>query len=185
MLGEESYQFFRQERVESDVPSKTFHDKMTKMKLKTFSYIRKKPRIQGHAKDVVLKADRDLFSYMILVTESRKLHMADVLAHPLGPLLIALANDDGTLHKTTKHSYIESWRRMLPQQKFFQVRTIIGEMSLKEVTRRTFSTKEPRNIVLMLALMFTRNIHKNTQWINRVLETGIEFRSILPGHTIQ
>jgi len=39
---------------------------------------------------------------MILVAESRKLHMSDVLAHPLGPLPWALANGDGTLRKTNK-----------------------------------------------------------------------------------
>ena len=34
---------------------------------------------------VVLKADRTLFSHMILVAESRSVDMKDVLAHPLGP----------------------------------------------------------------------------------------------------
>lgn len=39
---------------------------------------------------------------MILVAESRKVNMRDVLAHPLGPLPWALANADGTLRKTNK-----------------------------------------------------------------------------------
>lgn len=39
---------------------------------------------------------------MILVAESRQLHMKDVLAHPLGPLPWALANPDGSLQKTNQ-----------------------------------------------------------------------------------
>ena len=65
-----------------------FHDKMTKKKLKTFSEIRKK------AKEVVLKANRNLFGHMVLVAQSGELHMSNVLAHPLGPLPWALANGD-------------------------------------------------------------------------------------------
>ena len=75
---------------------------MSKLKLKTFSDIRKKSHTQSHAKEVVLKADRKLFGQMILVAESRKLHMSDVLAHPLGPLPWALANGDRSLRKTNK-----------------------------------------------------------------------------------
>ena len=39
---------------------------------------------------------------MILLAESRKVNMKDVLAHPLGPLPWALANADGSLRKTNK-----------------------------------------------------------------------------------
>jgi len=60
-VGEEAYQTFMQERLQEDVPSTQFHEKMTKMKLKTYSDIRKKPCSQGRAKEVVLKADRRLF----------------------------------------------------------------------------------------------------------------------------
>ena len=52
--------------------------------------------------NVALKADRNLFSQMILVAESRIVNMEDVLAHPLGPLLWALVNVDGSPRKTYK-----------------------------------------------------------------------------------
>ena len=39
---------------------------------------------------------------MLIIAQSRLLHMKDVLSHSLGPLLWALANDDGSLQKTNK-----------------------------------------------------------------------------------
>ena len=75
-----------------------FHDTMTKKRLKTFSTISTKTsRMKGQ--NVVLKADRNLFSQTILVAETRSVNVEDVLAHPLGPLLWALANVDGSLRK--------------------------------------------------------------------------------------
>ena len=100
-VGEEAYQTFKQTRLDDDPPSVKFHDKMTKQRLKTFSTIgTKTARTKGQ--NVVLKADRNLFSQMILVAESRSVNMKDVLAHPLGPLPWALANADGSLRKTNK-----------------------------------------------------------------------------------
>ena len=36
---------------------------------------------------------------MLIIAQSRLLHMKDVLSHPLGPILWALANGDGSLWK--------------------------------------------------------------------------------------
>jgi len=91
---------------------------MIKEKLKTNSDMRKKPRINGRAKEVVLKADRRLFGQMIIIAESRKLQMSDVLAHSLGPLPWALANDDESLRKTNKAALA----RDLEKDVFFQVK---------------------------------------------------------------
>lgn len=41
---------------------------------------------QAQNKKVVLKADRDLFGHMVIASQSRDLHVKDVLAHPLGLL---------------------------------------------------------------------------------------------------
>ena len=99
-VGEEAYQTFKQTRLDDDPPFVKFH-KMTKQRLKTFSTIgTKTARTKGQ--NVVLKADRNLFSQMILVAESRSVNMKDVIAHPLGPLPWALAHSDGSLRKTNK-----------------------------------------------------------------------------------
>ena len=75
---------------------------MTKQGLKTFFNINKQQSHGKKGQDVVLKADRNQFSHMILVAESRKVNMRDVLAHPLDPLPWELANADGILRKTNK-----------------------------------------------------------------------------------
>ena len=82
-------------------PSVKLHDNMAKQRLKTFSTINiKKFRTRGQ--NLVLKAGRNLFSQMILVAEIRSVNMEDVVSRPLGPLLGALANADGSLRKTYK-----------------------------------------------------------------------------------
>ena len=117
IIGEDAYKTFKQECLQEDAPSTQFHDRMTKKKMKTFSDIRKKPRNQGHAKEVVLKADRKLFGQMVLIAESRELQMRDVLAHPLGPLGPMVM---GHSARPTKQPWQRSWRRMFLQLKRYQ-----------------------------------------------------------------
>ena len=75
-VGEQAYQTFTWTRVDDDPPSLKFHDKITKQRLKTFSTIgTKTSRIKYQ--NVVLKADRNLFSQMIPVAESRNINMKD------------------------------------------------------------------------------------------------------------
>lgn len=100
--GEKRYSPFKESMLETDASIVKFYDNLPNSKLKTFSDIRVKRAHMCKDQSVVLKADRKLFGQMILVAESRKLHMKDVLDHPLGPLPWALANSDGTLRKTDK-----------------------------------------------------------------------------------
>ena len=44
-LGERAYKTFSEDRLESDLPKVKFHDKMTKLKLKTFGDLSKKMKI--------------------------------------------------------------------------------------------------------------------------------------------
>ena len=83
-MGEEAYQTLTETRLDDDPPSVKFHDKTTKKRLKTFSTISTKTsRIK--CQNVVLKADRNLFSQMILVAKSRSINMKDVLSRPCPP----------------------------------------------------------------------------------------------------
>ena len=74
------------------------------MKLKTFTAMKSKPA-KGKTKEIVMKADRRLFGNMVLIAQSRKLEMRDVLSHPLGRSPLALSNGDGTMKKTNKAVY--------------------------------------------------------------------------------
>eukprot|EP00058_Branchiostoma_floridae_P000977 XP_002586465.1 hypothetical protein BRAFLDRAFT_106667 [Branchiostoma floridae] len=95
-MGEDAYLSFRRNRLEQYPPEVKFYDKLTKLKLKTFSNIgTKKTSAKGKTK-VVLQADRNLFRHIILIAESRQLRIKDVLTHPLGPLPWSIAKADGT-----------------------------------------------------------------------------------------
>ena len=112
--------------METSPPTAQFHDKMTKINLKTFSQIKRKSTIQRQAKEIVRKADRSLFGQMLIIAQSRQLHMKDVLSHPLGPLLWALAKGDG---KHIKQYLPENWKSLLHQLKR-SLNHIINGMSI-------------------------------------------------------
>ena len=102
-VGEKAYEIFRVERLESQPAKIKFHDTIQKAKLQTFTDLNKKVKVKSKtSKEIILKADRNLFAQMILIKENRKLQMREVLSHPLGPLPWALSTADGSLRKTNK-----------------------------------------------------------------------------------
>ena len=102
-VREELYMAFREQRLECDPPNVNFHDTMKKAKLKTFTDLNKKIKVEAsNNQEVVLEAEKRLFAQMTVNAECRNLQMSEVLAHPLGPLPWTLANPDGTLRKTNK-----------------------------------------------------------------------------------
>ena len=101
-IGENAYQKFKVERLESDPPTTKFHSPMKKTNLKTFTNLTKKKRIQSSGQTVILKTDRLLFGRMIVIAQSRNLHMKEVFSHALGPLPWALATPEGVPRKTNK-----------------------------------------------------------------------------------
>ncbi|KAK5859272.1 hypothetical protein PBY51_003352 [Eleginops maclovinus] len=198
-IGEEAYQAFKRERLEAGTTK--FHDKMSKKKLKTFSDIQKKPRNLGQAKQAVLKADRNLFGHMILVAESRQLHMSDVLAHPLGPLPWALANGDGSLRKTNKVALARELEKnvapadVIPEPSA----TIIDGMSLVQQMKgddKTFTQLAESALAKVLhegaksqRIDVVFDVYKETsikdaERANRGT-LSIQFKNIAPGHNIQ
>jgi len=68
-------------RLDEDQQDK-FHSKLKKQGLTTFANISIEHKSKNSRDIIVLKADRNLFSHMILVAESRQVNMKDVFAHP-------------------------------------------------------------------------------------------------------
>ena len=101
-IGEEEYQKFKKERLESTPPKVKFHDPLKLKKLKTFSSLTKQKKIKPTGRAVILKADRTLFTRMIVMGQSRKIDVRDLLSHSLGPLPWALATPEGLPGKTNK-----------------------------------------------------------------------------------
>ena len=201
-IGENAYQAFKEERLETDTPTMQFHDMMTKEKLRTFTNIRMKPRSQGHAKEAILQADRNLFGQIILVAENRKLKMSDVLAHPLGPLPWALASGDGSLRKTNKAALARELERNVSPAEVIPEpsATMIDGMSLVQKLKgndKTFSQlagtalshavyegAKCRRIDVVFDVYKETSI-KDAERANRSAGTGIYFKNIQPGHNIQ
>ena len=50
--GEHAYKAFRMERLTSNQPSKQFHDRLQKLKLKTFSDVKKSRKVKASNKDI-------------------------------------------------------------------------------------------------------------------------------------
>lgn len=81
----------------------TFYATLKKQNLKTFTQLSKTKKVaKSKGDEMILRADRNLFARMILVAESRQLHMRDVLEHPLAPLPSSLALSNELLRKTNK-----------------------------------------------------------------------------------
>jgi len=201
-VGEEAYQDFKKKRLETNPPTAQFNDKMTKRNLKTFTHIRKKPTSKAQAKEIVLKADRNLFGHMILVAQSRDLHMRDVLAHPLGPLPWSIANGDGSLRKTNKATLARELEKSVSPAEVIAEpsATVIDGMSLVQKMKgndKTFS--QLAEAILSTALhdgaqskridvvfdVYRETSIKDAERCNRGASTAIQFRSIAPGHNIQ
>ena len=81
--------------------SMKFFDTLPQMKLKSFGTSKPK-KVIAKGKEIILKADKNLFSMMTIISQSRDLDMKEVLSHPLGPIPWSLASNDGTLRKTNK-----------------------------------------------------------------------------------
>ena len=72
------------------------------LKLKTFSDHAKTKSAAG--KDVILRADKKLFSRLLIIGQSRKIYLREILSYSLGMVSYPLASTDGSFAKTKKIS---------------------------------------------------------------------------------
>ena len=102
--GNEAMKTFIEKRLlKSEVP---FHDTLPKMKLSTFASM-KLSIVKIGGKQVILKAERDLFARLIVAGQTRETNLRDVFTYSLGPVPWSLASADGSLCKTVKSKLLE------------------------------------------------------------------------------
>ena len=200
-LGEKSYRRFSEERLESDPPKVKFHDTLSKTKLKTFDNMNKKMKLRGTSKEIVLKADRAVFSQMIIIAETRQLSMREVLSHPLGPFPWSLAAPDGSLKKTTKAVLAKELEKDTPAVENLPVQSacIIDGMAMVQKLKGDKKTfRDVADVLLAMVLregatssridvVFDeyRDISiKDAEREKRGAESGNEFRNIQPEHRV-
>ncbi|CAH1248853.1 Hypp8457 [Branchiostoma lanceolatum] len=201
-VGEKAYEAFRVQRLEKDSQQIQFHDTMKKSKLKTFSELNKKVKVRDKtAKEIILKADMALFGQMIIIAESRKLHLRDVLCHPLGPLPWSLATTDGSLRKTVKSTLAKELQKNVPAADNIPHPSacIVDGMALVQrlkADQKTFS--EVADSLLNMILhegshssridvvfdVYQENSIKSVERERRGSECGTEFRHIQPEHKV-
>lgn len=101
--GEDALMAYIQKRLISNEVG--LYDPIPKLKLANFTSIVKAVKISG--RDVMLKADRDLFARLLVIAQTRDIDLQEVFKHSLGPLPWSLASTDGTLGKTDKSKLLE------------------------------------------------------------------------------
>ena len=201
-MGEKAYQEFKSERLEKEPPgAKDFHATLKKQKLKTFTTVCTK-KVQSKGKEIILRADRDLFARMIVIAQGRELDMRNVLSHPLGPIPWSLANENGLLRKTDKARLMNSLGKTIPPAESLPKDSacIVDGMSVVHklnVQNNTFA--EVSNLVLKAVLrdgdtsrridvvfdVYLETSIKDAERQKRGSGTGIKFSSIVPGHKIK
>ena len=196
--GEEAYKL-QAERLEK---GSGFYDPIKKLKLKTFTDMKKDTVVKGTNKEIVLKADNRAFGHMLLIAQNRKLDMREVLCYPLGQKPWALANGDGTLKKTGKASlgkHIEkdmattdmaTGRRATVVDAMGIVQKVHGEqLTFDELSDRILKQiltdgRGSERIDVVFDMYRDQSI-KNAERINRGSTQGIVFSQIRPGHRIK
>ena len=98
--GRLAFQTFVNERLVTN--AKGFFDTFTKLKLGSFRDAQKKTSVKAGTKNIIIKADRNLFARLLVIGQSRKVGRRELLTFELGPLPWSLASLDGMLAKTNK-----------------------------------------------------------------------------------
>ncbi|KAG1650017.1 hypothetical protein GQR58_028409 [Nymphon striatum] len=197
--GEEAFKIHK-ERLES---GSGFFDPIKKQNLQTFTVLQKNTVVNaGTNREMILKADNRVFGNMLLIAQSRKLDMKDVLQYPLGPKPWALANADGTLKKTGKatlgkHLEKEVANVDVPSgscativDAMAIVQMIPGEnMTFDELSdailKKIFNDGRGSGRIDVVFDLYQDQSIKAAERINRGSKCGIMFNQIKPGHRIK
>ena len=91
---------FAEERLVTN--STGFFQTLPKLKLGSFRDAQKKTSVTAGDRNVIIRADRNLFARLLVIGQSRQMDLKELLTHELGPLPWSLASSDGSLAKTNK-----------------------------------------------------------------------------------
>ena len=106
-IGSQSHSKFVKERLVDKTVS--FYNPLPKQKLKTFDEKKKRQKLTTTQKKLVeIKAERNLFGQLVMLSEEHNICLDKTLSYPLGPVPWALATADGTPVKTDKSKLMHS-----------------------------------------------------------------------------
>ena len=199
--GEDAYNDFVNERLGED-RTIDFFATLPKMKLQSFSKKSIKTKTSSE-KEIELKADKNLFSMMTLVAQSRELDMKEVFSYPLGPVPWSLSTSEGSMRKTNKAALSQALEKLAPAEDSLiaNIVTIIDGMSIVQKIKgahKTFGELAGTIFRKVLAesgsskrldVIFDVYRKLSIKNIERVEKRGSlsapKYKDILPNHRIQ
>ena len=90
----------------------SIYDPIKKLKLQTFSSLRKAVIVKCKDKTIPIKATRNLFGQISIIMQKRDLDLKEVFKYPLGPFPWALAGVMGDLKKTNKATLLHEVKKL-------------------------------------------------------------------------
>lgn len=141
--GESALHNFIKNRIVSN--KEDIHDPIPKLKLKTFASMKAKRSCKIKDKSLTLKADRDVFARLLVVSGKRNISLKEVLKYSLGPIPWSLATAEGSFVKTPKSKLLDAIENdahdplvaALPER---SVRVFDGMVLLQQLTSVSLST---------------------------------------------
>ena len=85
----------------------SFFEAQTKLKLKTFSSIRKPGQSKKNGKIESFSIDRELFGRLLVISKTREVNLREIFSYELSNTPLSLSCPDGTLHKAVKSKLLE------------------------------------------------------------------------------
>ena len=128
---------FVEERIITN--STGIFETLPKLKLGSFRDTHKKTSVTAGDKNVMIRADRNLFARLLVIGQSRQMDLRYLLTHELGPLPWSLALPDGSLVKTNKASLsmlLENGLECLPSLPDQTTAVIIDAMAMLQTLVR-------------------------------------------------
>ena len=104
--GESALHNFIKNRIVSN--KEDIHDPIPKLKLKTFASMRAKRSCKIKDKSLTMKAGRDVFARLLVVSGKRNISLKEVLKYSLGPIPWLLATAEGSFVKTPKSKLLDA-----------------------------------------------------------------------------
>ena len=97
---------FLEKRIESN--EEDLYAPIQKMKLKTFAGMKIKKSCTIKDRNLMLKADRDIFARLLVICSKRNVSLKEVLTYSLGRIPLSLATADGGFVKSVKSKLLDT-----------------------------------------------------------------------------
>ena len=134
--GKAAMEVFIESRLTPEAEAE-FFSPIKKLKLKSFSSLKKSVQVKVKNKQIPIKSNSDLFGQLALIMQTRTIDLRHVFAFPLGPHPWSLAGVMGELKKSNKATLLHMLEKDVDpiEDIVEQVITIVDGMAVVQKTR--------------------------------------------------